>query len=143
VHALLVAVAVAGNHDSSTYAAIWSDKYRGPPTEDAFDGHSNADYANQLSGHLMLIAGDMDENVHIAQTLGLAAALIDADKTFDLLVVPNAGHDVLRTHGYTMRRVWDYFVTHLAGMTAPRDFPLVFTPQEVARFRARSAQEAQ
>jgi dipeptidyl-peptidase 4 len=128
-----VGVAVCGNHDSSLYVSSWSDKYRGPVDQALWGLQANGSVAQKLRGRLLLISGDMDDNVHLSQTLSLADALIRANKDFDLLIVPNAGHAVLATHGYAQRRVWDYFVTHLLGVTPPRDFAIRFEPHEVSR----------
>jgi dipeptidyl aminopeptidase/acylaminoacyl peptidase len=137
-----VGVAICGNHDSSHYAAIWSDKYRGPGSPQAWIDQSNAAAAHKLQGRLLLISGDMDENVHVSQTLALTDALIRAHKDFDLLIVPNAGHDVAMTNGYTQRRVWDYFVRYLLGAQPPENFALTFTSHELAQFTRRCRQEA-
>jgi dipeptidyl aminopeptidase/acylaminoacyl peptidase len=133
-----VGVSVCGNHNSSRYAATWSDKYRGP-------GYSaeitNDVAAGKLRGKLLLISGDMDENVHMSQTMLLAAALIAANRNFDLLIVPNAGHGVLMTSGYAQRRVWDYFVTHLLDMQPPTEFEVKFENDQLQRFAARYMKE--
>jgi dipeptidyl aminopeptidase/acylaminoacyl peptidase len=126
-----VGVSVCGNHDSDLYLATWSDKYRGPPSEGGWSEPPNAATAHKLKGHLLLMSGDMDENVHIGQTLTLVDALIRANRDFDLLIIPNAGHQVLITHGYALRRAWDYFVRHLLQQTPPREFDIHFEPHEL------------
>lgn len=136
-----VGVAVCGNHDSRFYAAAWSDKYLG--SHGAAPDHANGAVAQKLQGHLLLVSGDMDENVHVGQTLSLVDALIRANKDFDLLIVPNAGHDVLITCGYAERRMWDFFVRHLLGETPPNQFELSFQPHELARFKRNRARELQ
>jgi len=136
-----VGVALCGNHDSSLYMAFWSDKYRGSDGRDTWPCQANQSVAHRLEGKLLLIAGDLDENVHISQTLSLVDALIRANRDFDLLVVPNAGHDLLMTHGYAQRRMWDYFVRHLLGEEPPRSFELKFDPDELARYRALNLRE--
>jgi dipeptidyl-peptidase-4 len=127
-----VGVSVCGNHDSDLYLASWSDKYRGPRDDRGWVEKANAARAHQLRGHLLLMSGDMDENVHISQTLTLVDALVRANRDFDLLVVPNADHRVLVTNGYALRRAWDYFVRHLLKETPPADFAIQFEPHELA-----------
>jgi len=61
----------------------------------------------------MLIVGEMDTNVPPESTLRLADALIKADKDFDLVVVPGAGHGMGGAYG--SRRMRDFFVRHLLG----------------------------
>lgn len=70
---------------------------------------------------MLLIHGLQDVGVHPAQVFQLSQALIKANKDFDLLLLPKAGQAII---GYPMRRMWDYFVTHLAGQTPPPQFEL-------------------
>jgi hypothetical protein len=76
----------------------------------------------------------MDENVHMSQTLSLVDAFIHNNRDFDLLIVPNAGHDVLLTNGYAQRRMWDYFVIHLLDEAPPPHFDLSFHASELTRW---------
>ena len=127
-----VGVSVCGNHDSNGYSSFWSDKYRGPGAPGEWCDQSNTAVAHQLQGKLLLISGDMDENVCVSHTFRLADALIKSNKDFDLLIVPNAGHNVLTTNGYAQRRAWDYFVRHLLKEEPPK-FEIRFEPEEIAR----------
>ena len=132
-HIFKVGVAVCGNHDSSLYTSFWSDKYRGPGARDGWTRQANSAAAHKLSGKLLLMSGDLDENVHVSQTLCLANALIRANRDFDLLIVPNEGHMVLMASGYAHRRAWDFFVLHLLGQSPPANFEIKFEPHEVKR----------
>jgi dipeptidyl aminopeptidase/acylaminoacyl peptidase len=89
-----------------------------------FKAMDNATLAPNLRGHLLLAYGEMDENALPSVTLQLADALIRANKTFDLVYLPNRTHDFFRTDRYYLRRVWDHFVEHLAGATPPANFDL-------------------
>jgi dipeptidyl-peptidase 4 len=140
-HVFKVAVAVCGNHDSTYYSANWSDKYRGPGEPQSWASEANAAVVHKLEGKLLLISGDMDENVHVCHTLSLVQALIRANRDFDLLIVPNAGHSVLAVNGYAQRRAWDYFVRHLLDCVPPRNFDLTFSPFELARLSKVSLRE--
>jgi dipeptidyl-peptidase-4 len=128
-----VGVAACGNHDPTFYSSYWSDKYRGSDRGE-WATQANGTAAHKLDGKLLLIAGDMDENVHISQTLSLVDALVRANRDFDLLIVPNEGHTVLFTSGYAQRRTWDYFIRNLLGETPPSNFEIKFEPYELARF---------
>jgi dipeptidyl aminopeptidase/acylaminoacyl peptidase len=77
-------------------------------------------YAKNLKGKLLLMHGDMDDNVHPAHTLRLVHALIAANKKFDMLILPDRSHDL--GEGYVTLRRWDYFVTHLLGKTPPDSY---------------------
>lgn len=80
---------------------------------------ANDALADRLQGRLMLVYGDLDENAMPALTLQLARALTLANKDYDLLYLPNQDHELFRNDDYYMRRMWDYFVTHLMGATPP------------------------
>lgn len=84
-----------------------------------FQPLDNSALAAQLQGKLMLVYGDLDENAMPALTLQLARALSAANKDYDLLYLANQDHELFRNDTYYMRRMWDYFVTHLMGATPP------------------------
>ena len=84
----------------------------------------DAELADRLRGHLMLVYGDMDENALPAVTFQFANALIKANKTFDLVYLPNRTHSFFRTDPYYTRRLWDYFVERLLGATPPENYVL-------------------
>jgi len=72
--------------------------------------------AHKLQGHLLLINGEQDSNVDPASTMQVVDALIKADKDFDLLIVPGAGHSAGRSTGpinYVQRRQFMFFVENL------------------------------
>jgi dipeptidyl-peptidase 4 len=64
-------------------------------------------------GKLLLAYGDMDDNVHPALTIQLIAALIKADKDFDVLVLPNDDHTTVWGNPWFLRRAMEFMVTHL------------------------------
>ena len=122
-----VAVSSAGNHDQLGYQSYWGEKYQSPPkassdVEAAYGAQINARLAGNLKGKLLLITGDMDDNVHPALTLQVANALIAANKDFDLLVLPNRNHQTSFRDPYVIRRLWDYFVRHLLGAEPPAGY---------------------
>lgn len=71
--------------------------------------------------------GDMDDNVHPAMTIQLVNALIKANKSFDLLILPDRTR-VIHQEPYVIRRTWDYFVKHLLGVEPPRDYEIAPAP---------------
>lgn len=117
-----VGVADAGNHDQRGYIAIWGETYNGPEQGDNYREASNVELAKNIRGKLFLLHGDMDSNVLPSQTLQLAAALIGANRDFDLLIVPNAGHVTARGRTYALRRAWDFMVRHLMGAEPPPQY---------------------
>ena len=80
------------------------------------------DFADRLQGKLLIIAGMLDDCVPIAITFRLVEALKNANKRFDMLILPNLSHGKT---GYTIQRSWDYVVEHLLGVEPPKDFKLV------------------
>jgi dipeptidyl aminopeptidase/acylaminoacyl peptidase len=79
--------------------------------------------AKNLRGKLLLMHGDMDDNVHPAMTIQMVDALIKANKSFDLIIAPNRAHGL--NEPYFIRRRWDYFVEHLLGEKPPVDWEIV------------------
>jgi dipeptidyl aminopeptidase/acylaminoacyl peptidase len=127
-----VAVASSGNHDLRSYSAHFIERFQGYPVDVAqYAAQSNPPLAHRLKGKLLLIHGDLDDNVHVSNTLQMADALIAARKDFDLLIMPNRNHafaDLAKgadgssaTDPYFIRRRWDFFVRHLLGVTPPAE----------------------
>ncbi len=112
-----VAVAGCGCHDNRMDKASWNEQWMGYPVGPHYGESSNIDNAHRLRGNLLLIVGEMDDNVPPESTLRFADALIRADKDFDLLVVPNAGHGIGGAYG--QRRMREFFVRHLLGKDVP------------------------
>ena len=90
--------------------------------EAVYGAQINARLAKNLRGKLLLITGDMDDNVHPALTLQVANALIAANKDFDLLMLPNRNHQTSFRDPYVLRRLWDYFVRHLLEAEPPAGY---------------------
>jgi dipeptidyl aminopeptidase/acylaminoacyl peptidase len=108
-----VAVAACGCHDNRMDKASWNEQWMGYPVGPHYAENSNIDNAHRLQGKLLLIVGEMDTNVPPESTLRFADALIRADKDFDMLLIPNAGHGMGGAYG--QRRMHDFFVRHLLG----------------------------
>jgi dipeptidyl aminopeptidase/acylaminoacyl peptidase len=110
------AVAAAGCHDNRMDKIWWNEQWMGE-LGPHYAASSNVDNAHRLEGKLLLVVGEMDMNVDPASTYQVANALIKAGKTFDMLVIPGAGH----TNGgaYGERKRNDFFVHHLMGVEPP------------------------
>ncbi len=72
--------------------------------------------AHRLKGKLLLDVGEMDKNVDPSSTMQVVNALIKADKDFDLVYMPGAGHGVAGTP-YGKRRLQEFFEKNLLGAT--------------------------
>lgn len=76
---------------------------------------TNAELAANLKGNLLLVHGEMDNNVHPAGTIRLVDALIKANKRFDFMVMPGQRHGFGPMQGYFQQRLMEYFAEHLLG----------------------------
>ncbi|MEN9599589.1 MAG: hypothetical protein RL596_1908, partial [Bacteroidota bacterium] len=118
-----VAVSSAGNHDNSVYNRWWSEKHHGVKeiisekgdTSFQYNIEKNPDVAKNLKGKLMLSHGEIDNNVHPANTMRVVNALIKANKRFDMLLLPTQRHGFGDMTEYFFWRQADYFVRHLIG----------------------------
>ena len=121
-----VAVSGAGNHDQRGYIALWGELYHGLMDPDGanYIQQANTTHAANLKGKLLLIHGEMDDNVSPALTMQVVDALIKANRTFDMLILPNLNHGA-GGDPYYIRRRWDYFVEHLIGAEPPADYRVV------------------
>ncbi len=134
-----VAVSSAGNHDNNVYNIWWGEVHDGVESktrkkketvtnedgeeeeieteEEYFEAgiDSNADLAGNLKGHLLLVHGDVDNNVHPANTMRLVNELIKAGKRFDMMLLPGQRHGFGSMTDYFERMTWYYFAEHLLG----------------------------
>jgi dipeptidyl-peptidase 4 len=130
-----VAVSSSGNHDNNIYNQWWCETHNGvTETENAktekdgtgnlnkknessitFKGEveKNQDIAKNLKGYLLLVTGDMDNNVHPGNTLRVVDALIKANKRFDFMMLPGQRHAYGNDTPYFDRIMWYYFAEHL------------------------------
>ena len=115
----------SGNHENNIYNNTWSEKHHGIKEVEKdgkvtfeYDIEKNSELAKNLKGHLMLITGDIDNNVHPANTYRLADALIKANKRFDMFVLPGVRHAFGDRRGYVNWLRADYFARHLLGTSA-------------------------
>jgi len=120
-----VAWSESGNHENNIYNNTWSEKHHGLKEIEKdgevsfeYDIETNSQLAKNLKGHLMLITGDIDNNVHPANTYRLADALIKANKRFDMFVLPGVRHSYQPVAAYVNWLRGDYFARHLLGSTA-------------------------
>ncbi|PQK12975.1 hypothetical protein BB8028_0003g15900 [Beauveria bassiana] len=106
------AVAGAGSHDNRLGVLLWSEMFMGYPVDESYDECSNVTHAHKLGGALMLCIGGMDNNVDPASTLRLGHKLIEADKDFDMVIVPKDAHHAGETP-WAERKMFAFFKKHL------------------------------
>lgn len=133
------AVSSAGNHDNNIYNQWWGETHHGvketqrdvkKTEKDTVTGRdttitvkeskfeskipTNIELAGRLKGHLMLVTGDADNNVHPGNTFRMADALIKAGKNFDLVVLPGVAHSFGGVYGeFYQRKMWYHFAKYL------------------------------
>ncbi|HEV7350353.1 MAG TPA: DPP IV N-terminal domain-containing protein [Telluribacter sp.] len=112
-----VAVSSCGCHDNRMDKIWWNEQWMGYPVGPHYAECSNVTNASKLQGKLLLILGEVDDNVDPASTMQLVNALIKANKDFDFLMVPNMAHSSGGDYGEHKRR--DFFVRHLLGVEPP------------------------
>jgi dipeptidyl aminopeptidase/acylaminoacyl peptidase len=133
-----VAVSSAGNHDNNIYNQWWGETHNGVTEVEksvkskgavkdstkkeevqlSFKAtvEKNQDLAKNLKGHLLLVHGDIDNNVHPGNTLRVVDQLIKAEKRFDFMMLPGQRHPFGNATAYFDRMMWYYFAEHLLGV---------------------------
>lgn len=117
------AVSCAGNHDNTIYNRWWSEQHHGILEKVTAEGDTtfiykidtNPEIAQNLKGHLLLVHGDIDNNVHPANTIRVVNALIRANKRFDMLILPGQRHGFGDMNEYFFWRLADWFSEYLLG----------------------------
>jgi dipeptidyl aminopeptidase/acylaminoacyl peptidase len=112
-----VAVSACGCQDNRMDKLWWNEQWMGYPIGKHYEECSNVANAYKLEGKLMLIVGELDDNVDPASTMQVADALIKAKKDFELVVLPGSNHTLGGSFGEQKRR--DFFVKNLLGQTTP------------------------
>lgn len=106
-----------GCHDNRMDKIWWNELWLGYPIGEQYKEGSNVENAHLLQRPLMLVVGELDDNVDPASTMQVANALIKANKEFELVVIPGAHHTVGEAYGEHKR--YDFFVRHLLGVNPP------------------------
>ncbi len=111
-----VGVAVAPVVDWHGYDTHYTERYLGLPSENAagYDSSSTLTDAARLHGHLVLIHGATDDNVHCRESMQLVRKLQGLGTQFDLMVYPGTHmmeSTAERLHLYEL--LWRAFAAHL------------------------------
>ena len=112
-----VAVALCGCHDNRMDKIWWNEQWMGYPIDASYSTSSNVDNAYRLKGKLLLINGELDDNVDPASTLQVVSALMKANKNFEQLYLPGKTHSL--GGPFEMHQMHDFFVKNLLGQEPP------------------------
>jgi dipeptidyl-peptidase 4 len=122
-------VGVAGSpvNDLRRYIAYWGEKYQGLLGTFDEDAQSNLGLAGRLEGHLLLLHGELDDNVHPSNTFAMYDAFVRANKDVELVVLAGESHPCWR-HPFYVRRSWDTITRHLIGARPPAGYAVAPAP---------------
>ncbi|WP_288286735.1 DPP IV N-terminal domain-containing protein [uncultured Prevotella sp.] len=112
------AYAACGCHDNRMDKIWWNEQWMSYPIDSSYVECSNVENAYRLERPLMLVVGELDDNVDPASTMQVVNALEKAGKDFELVVIPGAHHTMGESYGDHKR--YDFFVRHLLGIDPPK-----------------------
>ncbi|HNY24577.1 MAG TPA: S9 family peptidase, partial [Bacteroidales bacterium] len=107
-----------GCHDNRMDKIWWNEQWLGYPVGEQYLAGSNVENAHLLTRPLMLVVGEMDDNVDPSSTMQVVNALIKANKDFELVVLPGVRHTMGGSFGEHKR--YDFFVRHLLNVNPPK-----------------------
>ena len=111
------AYAACGCHDNRMDKIWWNEQWMGYPIDQSYIESSNVENAKNLQGKLMLLVGEMDDNVDPSSSYQVVNALIKANKDFEFILLPGARHTMGDSYGEHKR--YDFFVKNLLGVEPP------------------------
>lgn len=107
-----------GCHDNRMDKIWWNEQWMSYPIDSSYVECSNVENAYKLERPLMLVVGEMDDNVDPSSTYQVVNALIKANKDFELVMLPGVHHTMGESFGEHKR--YDFFVKHLLGVNPPK-----------------------
>lgn len=111
------AYASCGCHDNRMDKIWWNEQWMGWPVDSSYVASSNVENAHLLKGKLMLVVGEMDDNVDPSSSYQVVNALVKAKKDFDFIYLPGVAHTMGESYGDHKR--YDFFVKSLLGVNPP------------------------
>ena len=111
-------VAVAAPTDWRFYDTVYTERYMRTPKEnkEGYDAGSAIVNAAKLNGHLMLIHGTADDNVHLRNMIRYTHALTQANKKFEMALYPDSNHSIYfgaNTRNHLFERIAEFFKANL------------------------------
>ena len=112
------AYSACGCHDNRMDKIWWNEQWMSWPVDSSYVECSNVENAHKLERPLMLVVGELDDNVDPSSTYQVVNALEKAGKDFELVVIPGAHHTM--GEGYGEHKRYDFFVKNLLGVNPPK-----------------------
>lgn len=99
-----VGISLAPVPDQRLYDTIYQERYSGllPDYEEGYKKGSPITYAKDLKGHLLLVHGTGDDNVHYQGSERLINELVKYNKQFEFMSYPNRSHGLWEGEGTTL-----------------------------------------
>ncbi|MFZ4862843.1 DPP IV N-terminal domain-containing protein [Sphingobacterium sp. Mn56C] len=103
------------------YTERWMDTPQDNP--EGYKNGSILSYVNQYKGGLRIMHGDLDDNVHMQNTIQLIDALTDRNVPFELMIYPGSRHGWNRSKlAYDFRERARFYYQFLLEKPLPSDF---------------------
>lgn len=119
-----VGIAAAGRFEGRMVMAMIMEAYDDPYNMESWKRASAVEAADQITGKFLIVHGEMDVACTIYHAYRLIDRMIEANRDFDLLIVPGDDHPFTQRGNYVERRIWDYLTEHLLGKTPPKGYEI-------------------
>ena len=111
-------VAVAAPSDWRFYDTVYTERYMRTPKEnkEGYDKGSAVVNASKLNGHLLLVHGTADDNVHLRNMIHYIGALTQANKKFETALYPDCNHSIYHganTRFHLFEQIAEFFKANL------------------------------
>jgi len=111
------AYSACGCHDNRMDKIWWNEQWMGYPLDESYIASSNTEHIAQLKGKLMLLVGELDDNVDPSSTFQVVNQLIKHNKDFEFIYLPGERHTMGGSYG--THKMYDFFVKNLHGVDPP------------------------
>jgi dipeptidyl-peptidase-4 len=117
-------MAVASVPELRLYDTIYEERYMGLPLQnvDGYKRSSAINFAEGLEGHLLIVHGSGDDNVHYSGTELLVNRLIELGKPFDFMEYPNRSHSIIEGQNTTYH-LFSLLLRYLEEHVTPGPMP--------------------
>ncbi len=111
------AYSACGCHDNRMDKIWWNEQWMGYPLDESYIASSNTEHIENLKGKLMLLVGELDDNVDPSSTFQVVNQLIKHNKDFEFIYLPGERHTMGGTYG--THKMYDFFVKNFYGIEPP------------------------